>query len=160
MSRQSHPFYWKAGKEIHFLSACFREYRLEGYLFPSTYFLSDEMTAHDLIDMMLTEFDKVYKKFVTVTSCPVRLTGSSSELIIFFINRNAKKPISSAISNRNRNMDTAEERAIRSRITVKERDIRAVEGQTIRSGRHTADRNGNIIQDIRNPYDRNGSPVS
>ena len=40
-----------------------REYRLEGYLFPSTYFLSDEMTAHDLIDMMLTEFDKVYKKY-------------------------------------------------------------------------------------------------
>ena len=64
-----------------------------------------------------------------------------------------------APENRNRNMDTAEERAIRSRITVKERDIRAVEGQTIRSGRHTADRNGNIIQDIRNPYDRNGSII-
>lgn len=40
-----------------------REYRLEGYLFPSTYFLSDEMTAHDLIDMMLAEFDKVYQKY-------------------------------------------------------------------------------------------------
>ncbi len=64
-----------------------------------------------------------------------------------------------APENRNRNMDTAEERAIRSRITVKERDIRAVEGQTIRSGGHTADRNGNIIQDIRNPHDRNGSII-
>ena len=64
-----------------------------------------------------------------------------------------------APENRNRNMDMAEERAIRSRITVKERDIRAVEGQTIRSGSHTADRNGNIIQDIRNPHDRNGSKI-
>lgn len=40
-----------------------REYRLEGYLFPSTYFLSDEMTAHDLIDMMLAKFDEVYQKY-------------------------------------------------------------------------------------------------
>lgn len=40
-----------------------REYRLEGYLFPSTYFLSDEMTAHDLINMMLAEFDRVYQKY-------------------------------------------------------------------------------------------------
>lgn len=40
-----------------------REYRLEGYLFPSTYFLSDEMTAHDLIEMMLDRFDQTYQKY-------------------------------------------------------------------------------------------------
>lgn len=37
-----------------------REYRLEGYLFPDTYYLSDEMTAHDLIDAMLARFDQMY----------------------------------------------------------------------------------------------------
>lgn len=40
-----------------------RPYRLEGYLFPSTYFLADEMTAHDLIDMMLAGFDNMYQKY-------------------------------------------------------------------------------------------------
>ena len=37
-----------------------REYRLEGYLFPDTYYLSEEMTAHDLVDAMLARFDKMY----------------------------------------------------------------------------------------------------
>ncbi len=37
-----------------------REYQLEGYLFPDTYFLSDEMTAHDLIVMMLDRFEQMY----------------------------------------------------------------------------------------------------
>lgn len=39
-----------------------REYRLEGYLFPDTYFLTDEMTAHDLISMMLDRFEQMYTK--------------------------------------------------------------------------------------------------
>ncbi|MBM6828393.1 endolytic transglycosylase MltG [Anaerotignum lactatifermentans] len=37
-----------------------REYRLEGYLFPDTYFLTENMTAHDVIDMMLKRFDQMY----------------------------------------------------------------------------------------------------
>lgn len=37
-----------------------REYRLEGYLFPDTYFLSESMTAHDVINAMLTRFDQMY----------------------------------------------------------------------------------------------------
>ena len=37
-----------------------REYRLEGYLFPDTYFLSNSMTAHDVIDLMLKRFDQMY----------------------------------------------------------------------------------------------------
>ena len=37
-----------------------REYRLEGYLFPDTYFLTENMTAHDLIDMMLSRFEQMY----------------------------------------------------------------------------------------------------
>lgn len=37
-----------------------REYRLEGYLFPDTYFLSESMTAHDVINAMLSRFDQMY----------------------------------------------------------------------------------------------------
>lgn len=37
-----------------------REYRLEGYLFPDTYFLAETMTAHDVIDLMLKRFDQMY----------------------------------------------------------------------------------------------------
>lgn len=39
-----------------------REYRLEGYLFPDTYFLAESMTAHDVIDLMLKRFDQMYTK--------------------------------------------------------------------------------------------------
>lgn len=39
-----------------------REYKLEGYLFPDTYFLYESMTAHDIIDGMLARFDKMYTK--------------------------------------------------------------------------------------------------
>ena len=34
--------------------------RLEGYLFPDTYFISRGATAHEIIDMMLKQFEKVY----------------------------------------------------------------------------------------------------
>ncbi|MBQ2412666.1 MAG: endolytic transglycosylase MltG [Anaerotignum sp.] len=37
-----------------------RQYKLEGYLFPDTYFLSENMTAHDVIDTMLKRFDQMY----------------------------------------------------------------------------------------------------
>ena len=34
-----------------------RQNRLEGYLYPDTYIISEGATAHDIIDMMLAEFD-------------------------------------------------------------------------------------------------------
>ena len=34
-----------------------RQYRLEGYLYPDTYNIPEGATAHDIIDMMLSEFD-------------------------------------------------------------------------------------------------------
>jgi UPF0755 protein len=37
-----------------------REYRLEGYLFPDTYFLSESMNAHDVVDAMLKRFAQMY----------------------------------------------------------------------------------------------------
>lgn len=37
-----------------------REYRLEGYLFPDTYFLTEDMTAHEIISMMLDRFEQMY----------------------------------------------------------------------------------------------------
>ncbi len=42
-----------------------REMRLEGYLFPDTYFVSENATPHDLIVMMLDRFEEVYKKYET-----------------------------------------------------------------------------------------------
>ena len=39
-----------------------RENRLEGYLFPDTYYLKDEITAHEIIDKMLTRFDEIYSE--------------------------------------------------------------------------------------------------
>lgn len=39
-----------------------REYRLEGYLFPDTYFLNVDMGAHEVIDMMLKRFEQMYTK--------------------------------------------------------------------------------------------------
>lgn len=42
-----------------------REYRLEGYLFPDTYFLSGNETARDIIVMMLDRFGQVYNESVS-----------------------------------------------------------------------------------------------
>ena len=39
-----------------------RENYLEGYLFPDTYFLSGNETAHDIIVMMLNRFEEIYNK--------------------------------------------------------------------------------------------------
>lgn len=35
-------------------------YRLQGFLFPATYDIYEDTTAHDLVDMMLKKFDEVY----------------------------------------------------------------------------------------------------
>lgn len=35
-------------------------YRLQGFLFPATYNIYEDTTAHDLVDMMLQKFDEVY----------------------------------------------------------------------------------------------------
>lgn len=35
-------------------------YRLQGFLFPATYDIYEDTTAHDLVDMMLRKFDEVY----------------------------------------------------------------------------------------------------
>lgn len=39
-----------------------RENRLEGYLFPDTYYLKDDITAHEIVEKMLTRFDEIYTK--------------------------------------------------------------------------------------------------
>lgn len=39
-----------------------RENRLEGYLYPDTYYISETTTAREAVDMMLAQFDKVYDK--------------------------------------------------------------------------------------------------
>ncbi len=37
-----------------------RKYRLEGYLFPDTYFLNEGTTVHDIVDVMLQGFQRMY----------------------------------------------------------------------------------------------------
>lgn len=37
-------------------------YRLEGYLFPETYYFGKNMTAHQVIDVCLSQFDRIYTK--------------------------------------------------------------------------------------------------
>lgn len=39
-----------------------REFKLEGYLFPDTYFIKEETTAHELINAMLKRFEQMYTK--------------------------------------------------------------------------------------------------
>lgn len=39
-----------------------RNNRLEGYLFPDTYFISEGITAHEIINKMLSRFDEVYNE--------------------------------------------------------------------------------------------------
>ncbi len=39
-----------------------RENLLEGYLYPNTYFLYEGMSAHDIVDMLLKEFDREISK--------------------------------------------------------------------------------------------------
>jgi UPF0755 protein len=39
-----------------------RKYRLEGYLFPETYEMKKGATEHEIIDRMLSQFDKVFKE--------------------------------------------------------------------------------------------------
>lgn len=36
------------------------EYRLQGFLFPATYDIFEDTTAHEIVDMMLAKFDSVY----------------------------------------------------------------------------------------------------
>ena len=36
------------------------EKRLEGFLYPETYFIPDGMSAHDIVDLMLAQFDSVF----------------------------------------------------------------------------------------------------
>lgn len=71
-----------------------REMRLEGYLYPDTYTISPGASAHDIIDMMLSEFDRTFNdtyisraeemnmtidQIVTMASIIERETDSSAE---------------------------------------------------------------------------------
>ena len=47
--------------DYEFLSGIKRENKLEGYLFPDTYNISNTMSARDIINLMLKRFGEVYK---------------------------------------------------------------------------------------------------
>ncbi len=45
-----------------------RAYRLEGYLFPDTYYFSEGTTAHEVIDVMLARFEKAIEPYASQIS--------------------------------------------------------------------------------------------
>lgn len=57
-----------------------RTYRLEGYLFPDTYYLKEGITPHEVIEKMLSRFSEVYQE-TTIQEKLKESTHSFDELI-------------------------------------------------------------------------------
>lgn len=49
-------------------------YRLQGFLFPATYNIYEDTTAHDLVDMMLQKFDEVYDEGMRTQAAAMNYT--------------------------------------------------------------------------------------
>lgn len=50
-------------------------YRLQGFLFPATYDIYEDTTAHDLVDMMLKKFDEVYSPELQAQAAAMNYTA-------------------------------------------------------------------------------------
>lgn len=79
------------------------EYKLEGYLFPSTHFLKKDATAHDVIDTLLREFEKQYNS--VKGDLPEGMTMNEAIIRASLVEREAKldserEIISGVIDNR------------------------------------------------------------
>ena len=64
------------------------EYKLEGYLFPSTHFFDKDATAHQIIDTILGEFQKQYDKVKDLL--PEGMTMNEAVIRAALIEREAK----------------------------------------------------------------------
>lgn len=78
-------------------------YKLEGYLFPSTYLFAEDATAHEIIDTLLGEFEKQYNKMKDLL--PEGMTMDEAIIRASLIEREAKldserRIISGVIKNR------------------------------------------------------------
>lgn len=59
-----------------------RDYRLEGYLSPNTYLVTEDNTAYELINLMLAEFNRVYEKEMKPYLETYKLDYTLDELVI------------------------------------------------------------------------------
>ena len=77
--------------------------RLEGYLFPDTYFIEIGMSEHDMIDMCLNQFDKVYTEEYRARARQLGLTDHEIMTLASIIEKECKTDrelVSSVFHNR------------------------------------------------------------
>ncbi len=77
--------------------------RLEGYLFPDTYFIEIGMSEHDMIDMCLAQFDKVYTEQYSARAKELGMTDHEIMTLASIIEKECKTDrelISSVFHNR------------------------------------------------------------
>lgn len=64
--------------------------RLEGYLFPDTYIIKKGTSAHDIINLMLSRFDEIYKSYIKGKETNVGMTTDKIVIIASMIEKEAK----------------------------------------------------------------------
>ncbi len=77
--------------------------RLEGYLFPETYFVEFGMSEHDMIDMCLKQFDKVYTEEYRARAKEIGMTDHEIMTLASIIEKECKTDrelVSSVFHNR------------------------------------------------------------
>ncbi|OXT07674.1 ABC transporter substrate-binding protein [Thermoanaerobacterium thermosaccharolyticum] len=64
--------------------------RLEGYLFPDTYIVKKGLNAHDIINLMLSRFDEIYKTYIKGNETNVGMSTDKIIIIASMIEKEAK----------------------------------------------------------------------
>ncbi|WP_434632306.1 endolytic transglycosylase MltG [Thermoanaerobacterium thermosaccharolyticum] len=64
--------------------------RLEGYLFPDTYIVKKGANAHDIINLMLSRFDEIYKNYIKGNEANVGMSADKIIIIASMIEKEAK----------------------------------------------------------------------
>lgn len=64
--------------------------RLEGYLFPDTYLVKNGASEDDIINLMLSRFDEVYKKYIKDNEGKVGMSADKIVIIASMIEKEAK----------------------------------------------------------------------
>ncbi|TCW37296.1 UPF0755 protein [Thermohydrogenium kirishiense] len=64
--------------------------RLEGYLFPDTYIVKKGVNAHDIINLMLSRFDEIYKTYIKGNETNVGMSTDKIIIIASMIEKEAK----------------------------------------------------------------------
>lgn len=87
-----------------------RENRLEGYLFPDTYQFTANMSAHDILQVMLNRFDEIYTDKYRARASELGMTTDEVVTLASVIEREAASPdearlVSSVFHNRLKSPD-------------------------------------------------------